>query len=60
MRWQNGILVCSVTDCVDSAIVGSRDIAVAKAISIDRKELTPDQKLVSPMARKNDEAEVLF
>lgn len=60
MQWQNGILVCQTTDCVDTAIVGARDLAVAKAVSIDRKELTPDPKLVHPISRKNDAAEVLF
>lgn len=60
MIWQNGLLVCSNTNCIDTAIVGSRDLAVAKAISIDRKELTPDPKLVHPTARKDDQNMVLF
>lgn len=60
MDWQNGILICRVTDCLDTAIVGSRDLAVSKAVAIDRKELTPDPKLVHPVARKNDQSEVLF
>ena len=60
LKWQNGILVCGTTDCIDTAILGSRDLAVSKAVSIDRKELTPDPKLVHPVERKNDQAEVLY
>jgi hypothetical protein len=63
MKWQNGLLVCSVTDCIDHGpmpIVGTRDIAVARAVSVWRHELEPDKKLTEPVDRKNDEQEVLY
>lgn len=60
MRWQNGILVCSVNQCVDTAIVGSRDIKVAREVAVDRHELQPDPKLTEPVDRRNDQNEVLF
>ena len=60
MYWQNGILICRTYSCVDTAIIGSRDIAVAKAIAVDRKELQPDIKLTLPVERKNDQMEVLY
>lgn len=60
MRWQNGVLVCSNSDCVDTAIIGSRDINVARQVSIWRHELEPDAKLVNPVDRKVDEMEVLY
>jgi hypothetical protein len=45
MRWQYGLLVCDWTDCIDLAVVGSRDLAVARAMTVDRHELQPDPKL---------------
>lgn len=60
MQWQNGMLVCKVTNCVDTAIVGQRDLQVAKAVSVDRKELQPDEKLTTPSDRKDDLMEVLW
>jgi hypothetical protein len=59
MRWQNGILVCSGTDCVDTAIVGSRDINVARAVAIDRHEMMPDPKLTEATDRKADQFELI-
>lgn len=60
MRWQNGILVCNTYNCVDTAIIGSRDMAVARAVSQWRHELEPDPKLTIPVERKNDELEILY
>lgn len=60
MQWQNGILVCRTYKCVDTAIIGKRDIDVARAISVYRHELEPDPKLVTPVDRKNDQLDVLF
>ena len=60
MQWQNGLLICQVTNCVDTAIIGSRDIAVAKAVAINRHELEPDPKITTPVARTNDQAEILW
>jgi hypothetical protein len=60
MRWQNGVLVCYNTNCVDTAIIGSRDIAVSRAVAIDRHELEPDRKLIEPADRKNDQNEILY
>lgn len=60
MRWQNGILVCYVTNCVDKAIVGSRDINVARAVSVYRHELEPDPKLTTPVDRRADQNEILY
>ena len=39
MAWQNGVLVCSPTNCIDTAIVGSYELNVARAVSINRHEL---------------------
>lgn len=60
LNWQNGILVCSTNNCHDKAIVGTRDIAVAKAVEIWRHELEPDPKLVNPVSRRNDQVDVLY
>lgn len=60
MRWQNGILVCGNTNCIDTAIIGSRDINVARAVAVWRHELEPDPKLLEPVDRKNDEMEILY
>jgi hypothetical protein len=60
MRWQNGIIVCHTYACVDTSIIGSRDLAVAKALAIPRDELVPDKKLTNPEDRRADEMQVLF
>jgi hypothetical protein len=60
MDWQNGLLLCHPNGCFDTAIVGSRDLAVAKQVSIWRHELEPDAKLTAPSMRKNDQLDVLF
>ncbi len=60
MRWQNGILVCQGTNCIDKAIIGKRDIDVARAVAINRHELEPDPKLTQPIERKNDQFDVLY
>ena len=60
MRWQNGLLVCQDTNCVDKAILGKRDVDVDRALSIDRHELEPDPKLTTPIERKNDQLDVLY
>jgi hypothetical protein len=61
MSWQDGKLMCKANNCVDTAVVGTRDLAVAKAVSIDRHELHPDRKLTTPSDRRNDGGpEVLF
>lgn len=57
MRWQYGLLVCEWSDCIDVAVVGSRDLAVARQMTVDRKELQPDPKLYNvkdPAADLND------
>jgi hypothetical protein len=57
MVWQLGLLVCNWSDCIDTAVVGSRDLAVARAVMVDRKELQPDPKLIhvkDPMLDLND------
>lgn len=60
MQWQNGQLFCKQTNCVDTAIVGTRDLNVVRQISSDRKELQPDPKLTNPTDRRNDQLEVLY
>lgn len=60
MRWQNGLLLCNQYRCVDTAIIGKRDIDVARAISVYRHELEPDPKLVTPIDRRNDQFDVLY
>lgn len=57
MRWQYGLLLCSWSDCIDTAVVGSRDLEVARQVAIDRHELVPDPKLThtpDPAADLND------
>lgn len=56
MAWDNGVL----TKQVDTAIIGSRDIKVARAVAIDRHELIPDRKLTEPAARSNTQNEILY
>lgn len=60
MRWQNGKLVCFVNGCVDAAIIGSRDLNVARQVAVNRHELEPDKKLTTPVDRRNDQLEVLY
>lgn len=60
LRWQNGILVCQTYRCVDTAIIGSRDINVARSIAVWRHEFEPDPKLTQPADRRNDQFEVLY
>lgn len=60
MVWQNGLLVCSVTNCIDKAIVGSRDINVARAVQVYRHELEPDVKLTNPTERRVDVNDILY
>lgn len=60
MVWQNGILICSTEKCVDTAIIGSRDLNVARAVGIYRHELEADPKLTQPIARKNDQSDVMY
>lgn len=54
MEWQNGKLLCTGNNCVDKAIRGSRDIAVAKQIAVDRHEQQPDPKLTNPTDPRRD------
>jgi hypothetical protein len=60
MRWQNGLLVCYPTDCVDKAITGSRDINVSRAVGVYRHELEADPKLTQPTDRRADQNEILY
>ena len=60
MIWQNGVLVCKKTDCIDTAIIGNRDINVARATSVWRHEFEPDRKLTEPVDRKDDQNDVLY
>lgn len=60
MVWQNGLLVCNPTDCVDTAIVGTFELNVARAVSVYRHELEPDPKLVNPIERKDDQNDILY
>jgi hypothetical protein len=48
-EWDDGILVCTIYGCRDSAVVGSIELAQAREVSRDRQELTPDQKLINPV-----------
>lgn len=59
MAWQNGKLLC-LAKCYDRAIRGSRDIQVAKAVSINRHELEPDEKLTTPSERRSDVLDVYW
>ena len=47
MSWDAGLLVC-IPRCKDRDVNGSFEFEMARQCSIDRKELTPDPKLVSP------------
>ncbi len=62
MDWQNGKLLC-LEKCYDRgvvAIIGSRDIKVANAVSIERHELEPDKKLTNPIERRSDTLDVYW
>lgn len=59
MQWQNGLLLC-MEKCWDAAIVGSRDLQVARATEHWRHEMEPDGKLTAPVSRKNDQLDVLY
>ena len=48
MRWDAGLLVCVFNNCADRDINGSFELRVAREISKDRRELTPDPKLYNP------------
>lgn len=56
MAWDNGVL----TKQADTAIIGSRDIKVARAVAIDRHEMTPDRKLTEPSARSVTQQEIIY
>ena len=56
MQWDNGVL----TKQVDTAILGSRDMKVARAVAIDRHELQPDRKLTEPAERTSSQNEILY
>lgn len=60
MIWQNGVLRCSGTDCIDTAVIGTYEIRVARATSVWRHELEPDRKLIEPVDRKDDQNDVLY
>ena len=60
MRWQNGQIYCWTYNCVDTAIIGSRDMNVARAVAVYRHELEPDPKLTQPISRINDMLETLY
>ena len=60
MIWQDGKLLCTVTNCVDKAIVGSRDINVARAVKVYRHEMEPDAKLTNPTERRVDVNDILY
>jgi hypothetical protein len=60
MTWQNGILVCSVDDCIDKEIIGQHELNVSREIAIYRHELEPDKKLTEPVERKNDATQVMY
>lgn len=60
MRWQNGQLFCYEGDCVDTAIIGTRDLWVARAVAVNRHELEPDPKLTESVSRQNDMLEILY
>ena len=54
LTWQYGLLLCTWTDCLDSAVVGSRELEVVRQVAIDRKELQPDPKLYEVPDPKRD------
>ena len=60
MIWQNGVLRCSKTNCIDTAIIDNYQINVARQVAIWRHELEPDRKLTEPVDRKDDQNDVLY
>ena len=60
MVWQLGILVCDVYDCIDTAVIGSHELAVAREVGLDRHELQPDPKLIQPKDPYQDIEDVPF
>jgi hypothetical protein len=59
MLWQQGKLLC-LAKCYDNSITGARDIQVARAVSIPRHELEPDEKLTNPSERRADVLDVYW
>lgn len=62
MAWQNGKLLC-LAKCYDrgvNPIVGTRDIKVARAVSLNRHEMEPDPKLTTPSERRADVLDVYW
>ena len=60
MKWQNGILICGNAKCIDTAIIGSHEINVARAVAVNRHEFEPDRKLVEAVDRKIDQNDILY
>jgi hypothetical protein len=54
MVWQKGKLLCTGYQCNDTAIIGSRDLNVARQVAIDRHEGQPDPKLTHPTDPRHD------
>jgi hypothetical protein len=48
MKWDAGLLVCTVYGCKDRDINGSFELRMARELSKDRRELVPDPKLYNP------------
>ena len=48
MSWDAGLLVCNLR-CKDGAINGSFEYRMAREASLDRQELVPDPKLITPV-----------
>ena len=63
MEWQRGLLLCKRRNCIDTgelALVGSRDMAIAKAIEVPTHELEPDPKLVNPDMGTAGNEDIIF
>lgn len=62
LKWESGVLVCSTGDCQDTAVVGSREAAIAKilqAVAIST-EGQPDIKLLMPVIANTADDDISF
>jgi hypothetical protein len=60
LEWQFGLLFCTVYNCLDTAVQGSHEFAVAREVGRQRNELTPDPKLIHPKDPLQDIEDVPF
>ena len=53
MKWQRGLLLCRT--CLDTELLGERDVKIAQVLSDGKEEFTPVEKLRNPDAFSSEE-----